>query len=97
MHQGWLCEVHEDAEGKAIVAKDKKENERVVMSISGHETQKVFDRYNIVSDQDLRDPAMKKQAYHEGQSKVVVPFKRAQNEWKISEWLQNGYTLRKRG
>jgi len=60
------------------VAKDKKENERVVMSISGHETRKVFDRYNIVSDQDLREAAMKKQAYHERQGKVVIPFKSAE-------------------
>lgn len=39
-----------------------------------------FDRYNIVSDQDLREAATKKQAYHEKQDTVVIPFKRAQNE-----------------
>jgi integrase len=54
--------------------------ERVAMEISGHLTRSVFDRYNIVSDQDLREAAMKKQAYHEKQSKVIIPFKRAQNE-----------------
>ena len=54
--------------------------ERVAMEISGHLTRSVFDRYNIVSDQDLREAATKKQAYHEKQDKVVIPFKRAQNE-----------------
>ena len=64
--------------------------EGVVMKISGHKTRNVFDRYNIVSDQDLREATQKKQAYHEKINAAVeslhesrgeiIPFNKAQNE-----------------
>ncbi len=55
-------------------------SERVAMRISGHKTKSIFDRHNIVSDQDLREAARKKHATHEKQDAVAETIDKRRGE-----------------
>lgn len=54
-------------------------NELVAMKITGQKTRSVFDRYNIVNEDDLRGCCRKHSQYVERQDKTsnVVALKRA--------------------
>jgi integrase len=54
--------------------------ERVAMAISGHKTRNVFDRYNIVSQDDLKEAARKR---HEFCVKQVAQLQNGYNQPKI--------------
>jgi len=59
--------------------------ERVAMMISGHKTRSVFDRYNIVSQDDLKEAALKRQKYCEDQAaRLQFSYNPPKNEKRVT-------------
>lgn len=64
--------------------------EKVAMAISGHKTQAVFQRYNIVSERDLTDAAARMERYIEAAAQTVQEAD-AGGTGKVTGKVEGGY------
>jgi integrase len=48
--------------------------ERIAMSISGHKTRMIFDRYNIVNEEDIRQGLLRTQEYLQRDKEKIIPL-----------------------
>lgn len=72
--------------------------EKVAMTISGHKTRSVFDRYNIVNEEDLRNASEKVKKLHKEKLGIILRaqnghnFENTRNFGAMEENIWNGVT-----
>ena len=69
-------------------------SEHIAMKISGHKTRSTFDRYDIVSDSDLRDAARKLEVSRQAQiAEMAAQAQQSQQQATISTQLSTQFAI----